>query len=257
MRLVRLFLAFAVLLVLGWSSVAGATPYYDAVMADNPVSYWRLDDGAPGAIYGDPDTARSYDSSGAITIAYDPALNASIFSVEAWAQFNSDCTNVSNCYSTILSSRGGSTHFSGYQLGAHPVPGGGESLHLGWAIGAGGTWHGGNQSTPVRLGDWYHFVLTYDGSTQRVYVNGALSGTVNSAFTPNVGAPLFIGEIGPSGTQYPLTNGLIDEVAYYDYALSGDRVSAHYQTGIGVIPEPSTALLLGFGLVGLAIRRRV
>jgi len=39
----------------------------------------------------------------------------------------------------------------------------------------------------------------------------------------------------------------------YDRALSGSEISTLYSP----IPEPSTALLVGLGLVGVGVRRRV
>ena len=219
----------------------------------NPVLHLRLNDGAPGAIQGDPDTSRSYDQSGPLALTYDPALNASQFSVESWAQFNGSC--VINCFKTVLQSRDsglGAGNVSGYQIGTHGTADGAGIIHF--QIGDGNSWHGifGDQVTP---GAWYHIVGTYDGTTQRLFVNGQESGSATTPFTPSQGFPFRIGRGFTAGAF--LTGGFVDEVAYYNYALSADRISAHYQTGIGVIPEPSTALLLGLGLAGMAARRRV
>ena len=225
--------------------VAGATPYSDVVLADNPVSYWRLDNGAPGAIYGDPDTARSYDASGALTIAYSAERNTPQFTVEAWSRVDAQC-ECGGDYRTILASRGGSGHFSGYQMGFLSY----GQARLGFQVGDALTWQA-LQSDPVILGEWHHIVGSFDGLVQRLFVNGELVGSQETGYAESHGSPFGI------ATQYPLVNGFVDEVAYYNYPLSADRVAAHYQTGIGIVPEPTTALLVGLGLIGLGVRRRV
>ena len=117
----------------------------------------------------------------------------------------------------------------------------------------------GSQNTvvegyPTGLNQWSHLVGTYDGTVLSLFVDGSLVGSAPASFSPG-SVPLTIGRNISGDPRYPL-DGVVDEVAYYNYALSADRVSAHYQTGIGVIPEPSTALLLGLGLAGIAAGRR-
>jgi hypothetical protein len=76
----------------------------------------------------------------------------------------------------------------------------------------------------------YHIVATANGSSIRVYINGALEGTTSTALTPTSGtASLKIGARGDdAATRF---SGQIDEVATYSSALSETRIAAHYQTG--------------------------
>ena len=73
-------------------------------------------------------------------------------------------------------------------------------------------------------GAWHLLVGTYDGSTARVYVDGALQAT-----TAAVAAPIASGAgdvfIGALASVYRLNGGL-SEVAVFDRALSGTEVSA-------------------------------
>ena len=267
--------ALLTLLLLLWSGgVAGAAPYSDVVFADNPVSYWRLGDSAgatandiaggrngsyngsaalnqQGAIVGDADGAMGVQSGGRMTVPHDAALNTGTFSIELWAQLN---TNPNAGAEVILTTRVG--HFNGYNFafGGQSVPE--DDPNLVFYLGTGSAWEyiGWTPSTTVEYGAWNHIVGTFEGTTARLFLNGeeAASGTV-STYTTSLGGELALGGWGGS---FDMTNGFIDEVAYYNYALGADRVENHYLTGIGVIPEPNTALLLGMGLVGLSASNR-
>lgn len=76
---------------------------------------------------------------------------------------------------------------------------------------------------------WHHVVFTWDGngSSGAVYVDGVLSGT-NSGSAANVtaGGNFYI---GGQGADTSVFRGALDEVAFYSYPLSSDRVLAHYQ----------------------------
>ncbi len=73
---------------------------------------------------------------------------------------------------------------------------------------------------------WYHLVVTFDGTTATLYVNGALgtSGS-NSAYQPNTDVPMGIGARGDASFQFP---GSVDEVAIYPSVLSASTIAAHH-----------------------------
>ena len=55
-------------------------------------------------------------------------------------------------------------------------------------------------------------------------------------------------------TGFTLSNVLrstMDEVAIYDYALSGTRIQAHYEAA--ALPEPTACVLLMLGMAGLTL----
>ncbi|MCH8044121.1 MAG: PEP-CTERM sorting domain-containing protein [Planctomycetes bacterium] len=106
--------------------------------------------------------------------------------------------------------------------------------------------------------EWAHLVGTYDGDTQRFYINGQEVGNalVGQGFGPNDAEPLRIGGGATEGNGNFFFEGDIDEVAVYDTALSPERVLAHYEAGINPIPEPSTLVLSFLGLMGLLAARR-
>jgi hypothetical protein len=71
-----------------------------------------------------------------------------------------------------------------------------------------------------------YFVVTYDGSRVRWYVDGALKTTTNVTFSSsNSTRSLRIGR----GYDYGKND--VDEVALYSLALSQARITAHYSAG--------------------------
>ncbi|HZV74163.1 MAG TPA: LamG domain-containing protein, partial [Conexibacter sp.] len=81
----------------------------------------------------------------------------------------------------------------------------------------------------IVAGGTYHVVGTFDGTTQRLYVNGTqvasapLSGS--ATITPRW---LFVGSWDGSSEFF---SGTIDEPAVYNAVLSPARVSTHYRAG--------------------------
>ena len=72
----------------------------------------------------------------------------------------------------------------------------------------------------VRTGQWYNLIVTYDGITAKVYLNGALKKSTNittPSFTPN-NHDFFIGKHEDPAFPYYF-NGVIDEVRVYNKAL--------------------------------------
>ena len=71
---------------------------------------------------------------------------------------------------------------------------------------------------------------TYDGNAVKLYQNGLLVGSASVAGIVNnaSGESLLIGKNANSGQFYA---GIIDEVAIYGYALSGQRILDHYRMG--------------------------
>jgi hypothetical protein len=96
---------------------------------------------------------------------------------------------------------------------------------------------GGSLDVPVNvtLNTWHHVAAVGDGSTLKIYLDGQLLGT-SSANTLDYGSsdyPFNIGGGGiwdASGNQF---NGLIDEVAVYDRALSADEVLLEFRSAAG------------------------
>ena len=93
-------------------------------------------------------------------------------------------------------------------------------------------------TTTIQPDTWYHGVVTHDGSTLRLYMNGQLD--ANSPKTLNTvldGNGLTIGYRNGGS----LWDGLIDEVQIFDRVLSAEEIAAIYGAGCsGVCQPPDT-----------------
>lgn len=221
------------------ASVASSA-YTQAVLADHPLGYWRLDEpckgpvsdlsghgisgetlggvtpGQPGALHSDTGTATAFDGqSGAISLGDPTSLQPAQVSVEAWVK----TTSTPNAVNTILRKR-----FYGYDLylnaSGQPTFSIDDSNATPWLV---------QGPTPVADGTWHYLVGTYDGMDVRLYVDGALvrtrpAGTIY--YQPDLVA---IGRDGGYAGSY--FTGQIDEVAIYGAALSQTQVQAHYTAG--------------------------
>ncbi|MGB3006904.1 MAG: LamG domain-containing protein, partial [Chitinophagaceae bacterium] len=112
-----------------------------------------------------------------------------------------------------------------------------------WVQGHGGLNGIGYTYPAVPVNNWYHWVLTINGSEQKIYVNGELKSTANtfSGSTAVVGKDLALGVItSPSGVA-PYTdinvgylNGKLDDVRIYDAAMSDAQVLNLYNSEVGM-----------------------
>ena len=123
---------------------------------------------------------------------------------------------------------------------------------------AGGTWDGSA---------WNHMALIRDGATATFWLNGTLSATLSLAGGAGgnygVGAATHFREfqLGPE-EAVSINNYGIDDLAFFQAALSPDDVSQIYNGGAGatigalMVPEPSVSALMIVGILALARRRR-
>jgi len=99
-------------------------------------------------------------------------------------------------------------------------------------IGSVGAW---TANSTVAAGTWYHIAVVYDGTDIRIFIDGVLSENgVNNPVAYSDGifdsaAAFCLGRQDGGGYYY---DGLLDEVAIFDRALSADEVAAIYNLGI-------------------------
>lgn len=208
--------------------------YAELVRADGATGYWRLGDasgqardtigtnhmtftGTPtyaqtGALVGETDTAIDFTS--AFATGTSQTLPTGAVSLEAWCKLTSfpgdgaliGQYNGSGVLLLLSNNFGGSVYF---YINANPI-----------------------NEVLTTIGVWHHVVGTWDGANARLYLNGTLL-IGPTALAGPIATPAVAMEIGAysssAGSRIP---GLVDEVAIYPTALTGDQAARHYRCGI-------------------------
>lgn len=112
----------------------------------------------------------------------------------------------------------------------------------------------------IHTGVWEQYVVRRGGSTFDLFLNNELIVTGSSALAlPSSTNPLLIGARNAADGRNFTVNGLIDEVAIWDRALSNTDIASIWNNGAGQqlisstssIPEPSIWFLFATGCVAL------
>jgi len=91
---------------------------------------------------------------------------------------------------------------------------------------------------------WRHMVATFNGTTQRVYVNGQIQGTNDITTTISSSAqPLYIGTTGRTTTER--WNGSLDDIQIHARAFSDSEVNASYDASSYRLYRNFTGLSVG------------
>jgi hypothetical protein len=237
--------------------------YNAAVLADNPLVYYKLDDvtgsamvdatsnhrngvyvgdtaptlGASPLINGDAGHAVTFDGNNTGETAYAAWMAQSTFSVEIL--FRPDSLNGTRTLASRHDSETGST----WTLRT-------EARNLVFYLHGDG-WESIVAPTPLEVGVAHHVVGTFDGTTMRLYVDAKLvaSAPLSDTLDQTV-ARLRIGSSAAGGFVSPTTGaaavvesfvGALDEFAFYGTALSPTRITAHASAAgyLGARPIPA------------------
>ena len=235
MRLVRLSLAFVVLVVLGWSSGAsGNSAVYDASLGSLPTAQgWSLEGVATpvpvvsGGVLLQGPTGDSQSWTKPLTDLDFSAAGPS-FVVEA------DLRVISSGFSA------GAIPRAGYQISAGDNAGRLFTLFLSDGrvdLHNAGDGAGGVFSNFTTTDGFHNYRFSIDSGLGRLFVD-------------NASTPLLSLVVGDPGWFPPYTASFGDGTS----AASSQTELQHI--AFNAVPEPSTALLLGLGLAGMAAGRR-
>ncbi len=225
------------------ATLPSATSYSSVVAADTPVSWWRLSERSGtaaadaqgvngGTFVGSPTLGAtglppSASANGAVTfngssqsisVADANSLDlTSAITLEAWIK-PSRIPSSGSFASVITKPEAYALQFNGTRL-EFTLMQNGTRQRLQAAVGA------------IVTGATYHVVATYDGSNQRLYINGTqvASRAQTGAATVNANG-LHVASWDGFSEWFA---GTLDEVAVYKGALSATRVRAHYDAGAG------------------------
>lgn len=219
--------------------------YAQAVAADNPVGFWRVDEtqgtaaadamGAHPGVYsgsvtlgqagatGDGNRAVLVDSATETGFTIANIVAPTVMSVEAWFYRTGTSGLFGRLYSTGSAGPAAfQTEFSVHNDDTLNFYLTFTTLTPGWM----------STGVTVPLNAWSHLAMTWDGTWLRIYLNGAQvyssntwAGLTLQGAGSTVGTRSF-GFAGPgNGTGI---KGILDECALYDYALSSTQIAYHY-----------------------------
>lgn len=215
--------------------------YADAVLADSPVGYWRLggtgttvaaEAGPPGSVVGTvtpadgvlvDDGARAFDGvTGYVSVPSEPSLNPTgDLTVEGWAR-------PARVDSGVVLQKGGSWGYPVWQYRLGMTSGG----QWRGTVFVGSTAYAVTAPGSARIDTWTHLALTRRDGTLAIYVDGSLAATAPGPGTLNTTTSMLaIGRSGASSTSY--FDGMLDEVAVYDHALSAEAIADRHAHGSG------------------------
>jgi len=108
------------------------------------------------------------------------------------------------------------------QYGLFVFPDGSVLFGVGFDTGRQDAW---SPARAIVAGRWYHVAATYDGTTLRVYIDGADVGSSTPPGMPDYNSGLLhIGEQGPGGGDD--LEGALDTLRVYDYARTAAQIRA-------------------------------
>lgn len=174
--------------------------------------------------FGNPNKAYSFDGINDY-INIGTAINVTNYTISGWVKILSLPTQ--NNFYAIVSRI--SVWFKDFELHMDP------NQYISCQHGTGTAWSGIASPEKSLLNHWIHALVTYDGSTQSLYLNGknVASGEIGS-YSSGTGFDTYIGARpatqGISATQFFL-NGSIDDIRIYNRAINDSEVKQLYNEG--------------------------
>lgn len=234
-----------------------ATGYAAIVMADGPTAFWRLDEtegsevvvdaagsfdgtfdnangagvftyGVPAGIPNETNPGLGVSQKARVVVPYALELNPhGAFSLEAWlkpASLAADGADYRTAFSSEGDGVGGPTGWLVYQQ---------PDNTWAWVIFS-DYWINAFLAlpdAPIVANTWYHMVLVYDGSLFKSYINGVQKGEdAVDSFVQNQNGAVNLG--WRKDNDWKPWDGTLDEVAFYNKALTLEQITNHYQNSV-------------------------
>jgi hypothetical protein len=229
----------------GGAGAAGGSSdcaYRTEVIGDGPIAYWRFDEtpgstmavdeldaysgsyhgvtlGEPSAVGATCGPSVYLNGTGYVSVEDASALDFAgmqAFTVEAWVRQDNAVGN-----QDVVSKYGGAGPFLGYSLAATSSAVTFRRFEDDPDAAA--------SSEGLPNGAWTHIVGVYDGTNQRLYIDG-IQAAIDGSSMPMDGnaSPLVLGCKSLAPETGGCFMGGLDEVAIYSTALGADRIAAHF-----------------------------
>ncbi len=161
-----------------------------------------------------------------------PALRPAELTVECWAKWNDLSTPGTSVYPgqqyLVFKQNSRMSDFEGYVLSKDRTW---NDIILWEVTSASGQLVRIDSTSPVTTNVWYHLAGVRGSNYIQIYFNGRLEAQTNVYFPQDYGDwPLYFGTSGQSYYDRKL-NGVMDEVALYNRALSASEIATLYATG--------------------------
>ncbi len=253
---IQLYLLLSILLI---GNCLYAVSYSEIILGDNPLSYWRLNEtsgttakdeknvnnavyvgsptlGVSSGILGDTGISLGTITGQSVTRSSFSSFPTTAISVEFWMKSNNSST-AGTPFSYAIT--GTDNEFLIYDYNSLSVYIGGAYIDTGKAI---------------NDGLWHQIAVTWQSSTGslNVYKDGAsiYQTTLQTGYSIKGGGTLMLGQeqdsVGGSLSPDQRFIGSLDDFSVYNYALSSSQILYHYQTALGIVPEPTSLSFLFF-----------
>lgn len=231
-------------------SIDAPRTYAEIVLADHPLSYWRLGDSGAiakdemsvspgtyrgaidhtlGALAGDLDQAATFDGTTYVEVGGNRLdfLATSPFTIEAWVN-PKQLIGFAGVVSRDEEASGGNQPHRGYHLYS-------DVGTVGFERANNASVQDAHRTTPLPVNTWSYVVVTFDGSALTLYVDAGMVVTSSAPLTPipMTTGPFLIGARADGTIQRFV--GAIDEVALYDHALTPQQIDHHHAVGLGAL----------------------
>ena len=163
--------------------------------------------------------------SGWIDVTNEAPLNPTgPFSVEYWINGK---PAQSDSYFEVVDHSHGFTDLTGWCMEGTTANG---TVEFGFGVGSG--FPAVATASSVLDSHWHHVAGVFTGTQIQIYLDGILNGSVAQSSPPvNNSRDVEIGSSYGGGARKRYFNGLIDELRYYNRALSSNEVATIYQAG--------------------------
>lgn len=194
--------------------------------------------------FGAANSAYSFDGNDYILVNHSSDFNVTTgMTISAWVKFNTNPYTFSQDRSYIVDKAGAwRLWYSANGEGSSEPD---QMFYDVW------DWQGANSTQGTwNTGPWYHVVSTFSNGQAKMYINGVLhstSSTKSSLYTNSNN--IFIGKAGDASSYF---NGTIDDLGFYNRALSDTEITLIYQQ----VPEAGSLWLILAGISFLFYRTK-